>query len=135
MNEQILKEILNEMKSMKAEMNSMKSEMKSEINSVKSEMSSMKTEIKSIQREMVTKSDMEENTRILRALEHASQVQAAEMEGLKLSTATKESVARLEAKIDRVTEIQTIQGESINIIAFRQTNTEAEVNILRKAVR
>lgn len=117
MSEQLLKEILSEMKSMK-----------SEITSIKSEMKSMKSE-------MVTKSDMEENTRILRALEHASQVQAAEMEGLKLTTATKESVARIEAKIDRVTEIQTVQGESINIIALRQTNTEAEVNILHKAVR
>ena len=41
---------------------------------------------------------MDETKRILGALEHASQVNAAEMEGLKLNTATKESIKVLDAK-------------------------------------
>lgn len=43
---------------------------------------------------------LEENTSILRVLEHRSEVQAAETEGLKLTTATNEAIERLDAKFD-----------------------------------
>lgn len=120
MNEQMLKEILTEVKSMKTDMQSMKTDMqsmKTEIQSMKTDMLSMKTDISTIQQtmatkdelakvsqEMVTKSDIEENTAILRALEHASQVNAAEMEGLKLAVASKESIYRLDTKFDILNE-------------------------------
>lgn len=45
-------------------------------------------------------SQLEENTSILRVLEHRSEVQAAETEGLKLTTATNEAIERLDAKFD-----------------------------------
>ena len=45
---------------------------------------------------------LEENTTILRALEHRSQVQGAEIEGLTLSTATKESIQQLSDKLEAV---------------------------------
>ena len=75
------------------------------------------------------------NEQILKEILSEIKSMKADMEGLKLATDTKESIDRIEAKIKRITEIQVIQGEAINIIAKRQTNTEAEVNILRKAVR
>ena len=65
---------------------------------MKSEISTINKRLETVEKQMVTKSDMEENTTILRALEHASQVNAAEMEGLKLNTATKESIKVLDAK-------------------------------------
>lgn len=43
---------------------------------------------------------LKENTAILRVLEHRSEVQAAETEGLKLTTATNEAIERLDAKFD-----------------------------------
>ncbi|HAK73228.1 MAG TPA: hypothetical protein DCP36_05905 [Sporomusaceae bacterium] len=43
---------------------------------------------------------LKENTSILRVLEHRSEVQAAETEGLKLTTATNEAIERLDAKFD-----------------------------------
>ena len=47
--------------------------------------------------------------------------------------ATKESLAAVEAKIDRMTAIQTTQGESINLLAMKQFQTEVEVSQLKKA--
>ncbi len=128
MNEQMLKEILTEVKSMKTDMQSMKTDMQS----MKTEIQTMKTDISTIQQtmatkeelakvsqEMVTKSDIEENTAILRALEHASQVNAAEMEGLKLAVASKESIYRLDTKFD--------------ILNERLFEQETELRLIRKA--
>ena len=75
---------------------------------------------------------LQENTHILRALEHRTEVLGAEFHGLLLNTATKDSVARLEAQIEQVASNQTIQGESVNIIAMRQLQVESEMNVLRK---
>ena len=75
---------------------------------------------------------LQENTRILHALEHRTEVLGAEFHGLLLNTATKDSVARLEAQIEQVASNQTIQGESVNIIAMRQLQVESEMNVLRK---
>ena len=75
---------------------------------------------------------LQENTRILHALEHRTEVLGAEFQGLLLNTATKDSVARLEAQIEQIASNQTIQGESVNIIAMRQLQVESEMNVLRK---
>ena len=128
MNEQMLKEILTEVKSMKTDMQSMKTDMQS----MKTEIQTMKTDISTIQQtmatkeelakvsqKMVTKSEIEENTAILRALEHASQVNAAEMEGLKLAVASKESIYRLDTKFD--------------ILNERLFEQETELRLIRKA--
>ena len=76
---------------------------------------------------------LQENTHILRALEHRTEVLGAEFHGLLLNTATKDSVARLEAQIEQIAANQTIQGESDNIIAMRQLQVESEMNFVRKA--
>ena len=75
---------------------------------------------------------LQENMVILRALEHRTEVLGAEFHGLLLNTATKDSVARLEAQIEQIASNQTIQGESVNIIAMRQLQVESEMNVLRK---
>ncbi|WP_018212566.1 hypothetical protein [Desulfitobacterium hafniense] len=40
----------------------------------------------------------------------------------------------MDKKLDRISEIQTIQGESINILALRQLQTESELAALKKAL-
>ena len=75
---------------------------------------------------------LQENTHILRALEHRTEVLGAEFHGLLLNTATKDSVARLEAQVEQIASNQTIQGESVNIIAMRQLQIESEMNVLPK---
>lgn len=62
---------------------------------------------------------LQENTTILRALEHRSQVQGAETEGLKLGTATKAAVERIETKLDL-----------LNTRLFQQ---ETELQLIRRA--
>ena len=42
-------------------------------------------------------------------------------------------VANIEETVDRIATIQTTQGESINILALRQLQLEAEVATLKKA--
>jgi predicted nucleic acid-binding Zn-ribbon protein len=61
---------------------------KTEIGSVKTEISSMKTEISSMKSEIsAIKVQQEENTRILRALEHSTQVNKAEHEQMMMEMA------------------------------------------------
>lgn len=49
------------------------------LGSVEKELVTINTRLDSVEKEVVTKSDMDKNTRILRALEHASQVNASEV--------------------------------------------------------
>ena len=84
------KQLFEEVKSIKSEVGSINTR----LGSVEKEMVTTNTRLGSVEKEMVTKSDMDESTRILRALEHASQVNAAEVEGLKYTTASKEFVQK-----------------------------------------
>lgn len=105
MSEQLLIEILSAVKTMD-----------NRLSNVEAGIISLKTEVNSIRQEMVTKSDIEENTTILRALEHASQVNAAEMEGLRLNTASKEYIERLDAKFDVLNERLFKQETELQLI-------------------
>ena len=98
MSEQLLKEILGEIKSMK------------------SEISTINKRLETVEKQMVTKEDMDETKRILGALEHASQVNAAEMEGLRLNTASKEYIERLDAKFDVLNERLFKQETELQLI-------------------
>lgn len=106
----------SDVNSLKSDVNSLKSEassikddirvLKSDVSSLKSDVSSMKGDISSLQSEvstmkaeMVTKSDLAENTAILRVLEHRSQVQGAELEGLKVSVASHHAVKELDSAL------------------------------------
>jgi chromosome segregation ATPase len=76
--------IETEIRTMKTEIDSVKTE----IGSVKTEISSMKTEISSMKSEIsAIKVQQEENTRILRALEHSTQVNKAEHEQMMMEMA------------------------------------------------
>ncbi len=84
---------------------------------------SMDNRLIRVEQDMVTKSDIEENTRILRALEHASQVNAAEMEGLKLSTVSKASFDQLQDHLDeRLDAIQTDLSYILGKVAQHDRN-------------
>ena len=121
MSEQILKEILSEIKSMKSEMNSIKKEMVT-----KSEFNSIKQEVDSIKKQMVTKEDIDETNRILGALEHRSQVQGAEIEQLRLSTASKESIDRIETTLDRI-------GTDLSYLVRKAVQHDDDIRELRRA--
>ena len=121
--------IKNEVSSIKNEVSSIKNEvslikadvgsLKTDVGSLKTDVGSLKTEINIIKDHMVTKDDIAESSRILRALEHASQVNAAEIEGLKLNTATRESIQIIDAKFD-----------VLNDRLFKQ---EAELRLIKTA--
>lgn len=75
----------------------------------------------------------QENTDMIKALLHRTEELDAKYDGFLHTTATKESVERLEAKIDKVLAAQLTQGESINILAMRQLQAESEIAALKKA--
>lgn len=69
------KQLFEEVKSIKSEVGSINNR----LGSVEKELVTINTRLGSVEKEVVTKSDMDKNTRILRALEHASQVNASEV--------------------------------------------------------
>ena len=129
-NEEFQKIVLTQLADIKTDVSHLKTDvavLKTDVAGLKTDVAGLKTDVANI------KGQLDENTSILRALEHRSQVQAAETEGMKLATVSKTAFERVEAKIDRMMEIQTIQGESINILALRQLQTEAELASFKKA--
>lgn len=76
---------------------------------------------------------MTETNGIVKALMHRTEELDAKFDGLLLQTASKEAVERIEETVNRIASIQTTQGESINILALRQLQTESEVAALKKA--
>ena len=125
--EDILKELLCEVRSLKdgqtqiiKRLDNLESRHTALVNTV----GSMETKIDERFTTLETKVDnlqgqLQENTTILRALEHRSQVQGAETEGLKLGTATKAAVERIETKLDL-----------LNTRLFQQ---ETELQLIRRA--
>jgi len=77
------------------------------------------------------KGELKENTDLINALMHRTEELDAKHDGLLHTTSTKESIERLEAKIDKILATQITQGESINILALRQLQTEAEIAALK----
>ena len=109
MSEQLLKEILSEVKSLK-----------SEVTTINNRLERVEGHMERVE------GQLEENTTILRALEHASQVNAAEMEGLKLSTASSESVDRIENALDRV-------GTDLSYLVRKAVQHDDDIRELRRA--
>ena len=76
---------------------------------------------------------MSETNGLVKALMHRTEELDAKFDGLLLNTASKDAVERIEETVNRIAAIQTTQGESINILALRQLQTEADVATLKKA--
>ena len=76
---------------------------------------------------------MSETNGLVKALMHRTEELDAKFDGLLLKTASKDAVERIEETVNRIAAIQTTQGESINILALRQLQTEADVATLKKA--
>lgn len=79
------------------------------------------------------KSELKENTDLIKALMHRTEELDAKYDVLLYTTATKEVIERLESKMDKMLVNQATQGESINILALRQLQAESELNALKKA--
>lgn len=77
-------------------------------------------------------SQMKENTDLLHVLIESNRITNAEIESIKLSTVGKEAIERIEVKSDKILATQTVQGESLNILALRQLKTESEIEALKK---
>lgn len=92
----------SDVNSLKSDVSSLKSDvssLKSDVSSMKGDISSLQSEVGAMKTEMVTKSDLAENTAILRVLEHRSQVQGAELEGLKVSAASHHAIKELDSAL------------------------------------
>lgn len=76
---------------------------------------------------------MSETNGLVKALMHRTEELDAKFDGLLLNTASKDAVERIEETVNRIAAIQATQGESINILALRQLQTESEVAALKKA--
>lgn len=115
----ILKALQSDMKTFQSDMKAMRTDIKS----MQSDMKSMQSDIKSIQSDINTlnvkvdklESQVDENTKILKSLEHASEVNAAERDKTNLA------IARIEGNIEAlrkdVTNVEIITSSNWNDIA------------------
>lgn len=78
-------------------------------------------------------SQLSETNQIVKALMQRTEELDAKYDNLLNVTATRDSVERLETKIDKILATQITQGESINILAMRQLQVEADIAALKKA--
>ncbi len=76
---------------------------------------------------------VKENTQFIKSLMHRTEELDAKFDGLLNTTMTKEAIQCIEEKVDKTLATQTIQGESINILALRQLNSESEIEAFKKA--
>lgn len=90
--------------------------MEREIAGMKQNMSGIEQDIAGIKQDMVTKSDMAENTAILRALENRTDIISAEIDGLKLETVSKAAFERMETKIDILSHRISAQDGEIRLL-------------------
>jgi len=75
----------------------------------------------------------QENTDMIKDLLHRTDELDAKYDGLLYNVASKTDIARVEDRLERIEQIQKTQGESINILALRQLQTESEIAALKKA--
>lgn len=89
---------------------------KHDVTGLNRRMDGMQHEIVELKQEMVTKSDMAENTAILRALENRTDIISAEIEGLKHATVSKAAFDRVETKIDILSHRISAQDGEIRLL-------------------
>ena len=101
--------------------------MEARFDNLEARMSKVETRLDNLEEQM------SETNGLVKALMHRTEELDAKFDGLLLKTASKEAVERIEETVNRIAAIQTTQGESINILALRQLQTEADVATLKKA--
>lgn len=90
-------------------------------------------ELKPIKDEMISvKSQLDENTRIINVLLHRTEELDAKFDGLLLTTATKESIARLEAKMATKEDIDRL-AHDVNFLVRKAAEHDDDIRRLRKA--
>jgi hypothetical protein len=75
-------------------------ELTSEVSGLKNDISSLKSEVSAIKSDMGTKDQQDETLQIVKAIQHNSEMLNAKVDGLTVTTASKEAVADLDAKFD-----------------------------------
>ena len=101
--------------------------MEARFDNLEARMSKVETRLDNLEEQM------SETNGLVKALMHRTEELDAKFDGLLLKTASKDAVERIEETVNRIAVIQTTQGESINILALRQLQTEADVATLKKA--
>ena len=101
--------------------------MEARFDNLEARMSKVETRLDNLEEQM------SETNGLVKALMHRTEELDAKFDGLLLKTASKDAVERIEETVNRIAAIQTTQGESINILALRQLQTEADVATLKKA--
>lgn len=101
--------------------------MEARFDNLEARMSKVETRLDNLEEQM------SETNGLVKALMHRTEELDAKFDGLLLNTASKEAVECIEETVNRIAAIQTTQGESINILALRQLQTEADVATLKKA--
>lgn len=116
--EEILKQILKEIQSLKDGQKQLfdgQQQVTKRLDSLENKVDNMKAQ-------------QDENTGLIQAILHNVEVANAEINGLKLSTASKEVIANLATKEDIVR-----LDAKLDVLTIRQTNQEADIRLLRKA--
>lgn len=109
---------------LRQEISSVKTELRQEIGSVKTELQQEITDVK-----LGMKSGFDQLDKQLEQLAYAGQDDVKAMIGLM----DKKLDDRIEAKLDKILATQITQGESINLLAARQFQSETELAVLKKA--
>lgn len=106
--EQILKQILLEVQGLSKR-----------IDNLEGDMTSMKDDITFMKSDMATKIQQDESIGFIQALISRTDIIDAKLDGLVVNTASKEAVAKLDAKL--------------NVLNDRLFNQEADIQLLKKA--
>ncbi len=100
-----------------------------ELKPIKDELVSVKTQLGELE---PIKIQLDENTRIAKALLHRTEELDAKFDGLLLATATKESIARLEAKMASKEDIDRL-AHDVNFLVRKAAEHDEDIRRLRKA--
>ncbi|MCE5287515.1 MAG: hypothetical protein LLG02_16960 [Pelosinus sp.] len=115
----ILKSDVTDLKSDVTILKSDVSSFKSDVTDLKSNMAATKDDIIAIKSDMATKTQQNENTGFIQALISRTDIIDAKLDGLAVNTASKEAVAKIDAKL--------------NVLNDRLFNQEADIQLLKRA--
>lgn len=91
-----------------------------EVKPIKTDIAELKSKFSAVEQDMASATQQNENTRLMKAIQHNTEVLNAKLDGLTITTASKDAIAKLDSKFD-----------VLNTRLFQQ---EAEINQL-KAVK
>jgi DNA anti-recombination protein RmuC len=121
--DETLKQILTEMESMRQGLTETKQSLESELQSMKQGLTETKQSL-----EFEMRSGFDKLDKKIDELAYAGQDDVKAM----INLIDRKLDDRIETKLDRILATQIIQGESINLLAAKQFQTETDVAVLKK---